>query len=82
MGRKKTNIGKCKVSDCDKDATVAGMCLMHYTRAYRHGDVHVVKKIDKYENDICAIEGCNEKVYAKYLCSKHYDNDYRQRNRC
>lgn len=75
------NIGKCKVDGCEKDAVTSGMCQMHYTRMYRHNDVHTVKKVDKYGNELCAISGCGKQSYAKFLCESHYDQAYRQKKR-
>jgi hypothetical protein len=81
MGRPKTNVGKCKINECEKNADVLGLCRMHYTRIYRHKDAYTTKKVDKYKDELCAIGECGRKAYAKYLCEKHYDQVYRQKKK-
>lgn len=37
---------KCSVVDCGSDAKTKGLCIKHYTRLIRHGDVNV-KLVDR-----------------------------------
>lgn len=36
------NDGPCSIKDCDEPQDRIGLCMMHYTRSYRHGDPLVV----------------------------------------
>ena len=36
-----TNYGPCAVPNCGKDAKVSGMCMSHYRRFKKHGDVNL-----------------------------------------
>jgi hypothetical protein len=67
MGRPSTNIGKCKVDGCLKNAEHAGMCKAHYLRVWKYGDPHKVKRSPKLLIDFTEVNGCFE-------CTSHYRN--------
>src|SRR5690625_634962 len=79
MARPQTNIGKCRAEKCDRDAEVDLLCRKHYKRLRKHGNVHykgqrggATKRLYG-KDEKCAINGCGNKIYAKYLCVNHYN---------
>lgn len=72
----------CKEDGCEKSVQARGWCSMHYAR-WRNGIPLDAPKYDKSRQSsrwdarmpadgLCEIEGCEEKVHAKRMCSFHY----------
>ena len=61
---------KCAVDECDSSARVHGMCDKHYRRVKKHGDPSIGAR-PVYGN-MCASEGCTERIHQTGLCSRHY----------
>jgi hypothetical protein len=73
--RPRTNIGKCKIQGCDREAVKAQMCEKHYYRTRKNGSPHKLTKNEQYqENEQCLVVGCTEKPDSLRLCHKHYHN--------
>ncbi|MEH7116200.1 hypothetical protein V7128_02075 [Neobacillus vireti] len=75
MVRPRTNIGKCIVNGCDKDAEKEMMCSKHYSRKWKYGNENFISINERYKDtDKCLVIGCNNKPDAQKLCPKHYHN--------
>jgi hypothetical protein len=63
----------CEVPGCLKPRSGAGLCLMHYTRMRRHGDLGDAQP-QRLKRSGCLVEGCGRVHKAKGYCSRHYMN--------
>lgn len=61
----------CTVPECEKKHYGHGLCVMHYSRLRKNGDVNVVKR-EFRRPDICTIDGCEAEHIAKGYCKRHY----------
>lgn len=65
----------CKIEGCERPIKnkATGLCNAHYTRLQRHGDVQESIPVkDKYTEDTCCIEGCENKRKSLGMCEMHY----------
>lgn len=69
--------GTCSVNGCDRvGKLIRGWCSKHYQRWQDNGDP-LISKIDRDSSGgQCRSPECREVIFAKGLCSKHY-NEYR-----
>lgn len=75
MVRPRTNIGKCIVSGCNKEAERELMCKKHYERKRKYGNENFISINEHYKDtDECLVVGCLDKLCSQKLCSKHYHN--------
>ena len=73
---------KCQVEDCDREAVTkkyGNLCLMHYKRKSRHGDVNTNKQDEKIllgkQRIATKCKYCNNEVGrggVRDMCNKHY----------
>ena len=61
----------CYVEGCEREAKAKGMCMMHYKRQWRHGDVTALKRVRRITGP-CSVPGCTARPIAKGLCMNHY----------
>lgn len=57
----------CSVEGCGRAAKGQRLCLKHYKRARRNGEIQLLP-----HHRGCSIEGCTNNHYANGLCSRHY----------
>lgn len=69
MTRRKINIGKCSIEECQKDAKQTKLCYMHYSRLKRYG---TLEKTKHGVNTTCKTDGCDSEHYGLGYCKKHY----------
>lgn len=63
----------CSVADCGKSGRIVrGMCMMHYTRWYKHGDSSVVAAMVGGASGECRIDGCKRSAVSRGWCNSHY----------
>lgn len=62
----------CSVAECGRPSRTKGLCCMHYTRLYRHGDTSVVLRVHRYSADArCSVTSCKNKPTDSGLCGMH-----------
>lgn len=64
---------------CEREAISKKLCLKHYQQLRKNGFL-LDKELERQRLDkpeLCTIEGCNDRTYAKELCQKHYMREYR-----
>ena len=73
MGRKPVNF-ICTVEGCENQATRKGLCKMHYSRVWRHGDTNKLPSgVQKSEEvKTCSVKECNNPHSCNGLCQMHY----------
>lgn len=65
----------CSIKSCNRKHKGLGYCDFHYYRFKTYGDPLYEPFYETHQE--CKIYGCNLKVLAKKLCSKHYWSKYR-----
>lgn len=74
INRTKYKYKQCSIDGCNRTAKATGMCVMHYTRQYVHGNPHTKMKTGRERvNFLCSHTDCDRKARALGLCKKHYD---------
>ena len=74
----------CSMKDCTLTATVDGLCPRCYAEKHqtkRWRATNRAKQISQERGDVCSAFGCDDWVYAKGFCEKHYNRDYKRRRR-
>lgn len=65
-------VSLCTVKGCGTRVHGQGLCLKHYKRWRRHGDVAAVKKPARGP-EVCSVEGCGRgDRIRRGLCTLHY----------
>lgn len=66
--------GECHVEGCGSPIRVksVGLCMKHYQRKQKYGDVHFSKIDREQTGKHCKIDGCTNKSGRKGMCQKHY----------
>lgn len=69
----------CTVDGCPKpvfeNRPSKGWCTTHYTRWYRHGDVHHLEKHPR--GGVCKVPECSFPAQSRGLCAGHYTRSLR-----
>lgn len=61
----------CITPGCDKPARSKDLCMYHYNK---------MRELGRYgSKDNCSVKGCGFKSFARGLCSKHYQFEYRNK---
>ncbi len=63
---------KCAGEGCNRKVNAHGMCLMHYKRLRKNGDMNVVQRPQKQMATECSVEGCTSRPIGKGFCMNHY----------
>ena len=64
---------KCSVDSCERKAKCKGMCGMHYSRFWRHGDASKVYRINMLPLLECSVEGCSNRAdRSSGMCANHH----------
>ena len=62
----------CSVSTCSKFAAGRGLCMTHYRRLLRTGDVKPnVPIAEPFNKPFCKIDGCERKAHPHQFCAMH-----------
>lgn len=74
MGKAKTQVGPCSVDECEQDKYAHNLCRKHNQRRYKTGSTELGPRVpwNKGPNEICIMDGCNNKHLSKGFCQKHY----------
>lgn len=64
-------MNQCKVEDCNNKAKTKQLCIKHYHRLLRYGNVNIVKKRASHPEK-CEAGNCDGRVVARGLCQRHY----------
>lgn len=67
----------CRWEGCERDAVAQGLCLMHYKRAKRSGEI---QRVIKPKTGLCEVNECECPVYADGKCQRHYRQIQRKEN--
>ena len=59
-------------SECSKPARIEGLCIMHYRRFQRTGDLGPPEAVRAMRSPWCTVPGCDRGHYAGGYCSLHY----------
>lgn len=66
----------CLAGDCDKPVAGRGVCISHYRRLCRHGDVHAEIPLGEWPRELtrppCSVAGCSQPHTARGYCKTHY----------
>jgi hypothetical protein len=65
----------CLWEDCDKEQEVRSLCMTHYDKALKKGELEnfPYMRVKKH----CSVEGCEKLMRAKGLCGTHYERKKR-----
>ena len=63
---------KCDFSECDRFATVKGLCTGHYQQLARKEGLRPLSTNTKHKENFCTFPGCDNIHAAKGLCQTNY----------
>lgn len=64
----------CSVDTCERPAVTRGLCVSHYSRLRKTGDIRPDVPVGSPQKiwATCQVDGCEKKTYAKGMCQMHY----------
>jgi RNA polymerase sigma factor (sigma-70 family) len=73
---------QCGIKDCTKPHLTNGLCAAHFKQWHRVSCTLNFCPIPRIWIDFCTEPDCNNRTYARGLCSKHYPIKFPQKKLC